>query len=101
MNNKYALKTEIKKSGDAVYFSQLDIFRLFIRALRRSGLPILYTNGFNPHPKINMGEALKLGKKGILNIIFYFETLVPPEEFKEKFSSQIPQGLEIVSVTPL
>jgi len=98
MNNLYSLKAEIKKSGDAIYFSQLDIFRLFIRALRRSSLPILYTKGFNPHPKINMGEALKLGKEGILNIIFYFEALVSPEEFKEKFSSQIPQGLEIISV---
>lgn len=101
MNNKYSLKAEIIKSGDAVYFSQLDIFRLFIRALRRSSLPVLYTNGFNPHPKINMGNALKLGKEGTLNIIFYFETLVSPEEFKEKFSIQIPQELEIISVAPL
>ena len=101
MNKRYALKVIFRKERDMIFFSQLDIFRLFIRALRRANLPIVYTCGFNPHPKISFKKALKLGQAGELETIFYFEREITPLEFKERFSPQIPQDLILLGIEPI
>jgi len=81
-----------------IYFSQLDMFRLFMRALRRSDFEVLYTCGFNPHPKMSLSQALKLGKAGKIQAIFYFRKELNPGEFKQRFSEQIPPDLKIMSI---
>ncbi len=48
--------------GDAVrYISHLDLQRIFGRALKRAKIPIAYSQGFNPHPKLSFGSALSVG----------------------------------------
>lgn len=101
MINQYKLKVEVRKEKDIVYFSQLDIYRLFIRALRRTGLPLFYTSGFNPHPKLSFNQAIKLGKEGVFETIFYFERKIKPRQFVKKFSKQIPKNLRIITVESL
>ena len=44
-----------------VYVSHLDLQRFFQLALNRTGLPIAFSNGFNPHPVMAFGSALALG----------------------------------------
>jgi radical SAM-linked protein len=97
----HTLKVTFYKQGDMIYFSQLDIFRLFMRALRRADFPIVYTAGFNPHPKISFSHAIKLGLEGSFDAKFYFEKELGPEEFKEKFISQIPKDLKVAQVEVL
>ena len=43
------------------FISHLDLQRFFQRAVNRTGLPIAYTQGFNPHPVMSIGSALALG----------------------------------------
>ena len=43
------------------FISHLDLQRFFQRAVNRTGLPIAYSQGFNPHPVISFGSALALG----------------------------------------
>ena len=43
------------------FISHLDLQRFFQRAVNRTGLPIAYTQGFNPHPVMSFGSALALG----------------------------------------
>ena len=43
------------------FISHLDLQRFFQRALNRTGLPIAFSNGFNPHPVMAFGSALALG----------------------------------------
>ena len=81
-----------------IYLSQLDIFRLFMRALRRCNLPISYTEGFNPHPKISFVKALKLGIPGEIETAFFFEKEIDILEFEKVFSEQIPKDLKIITV---
>lgn len=49
------------KGSDVKYISHLDLQRAFQRAFRRSGLPIKYSQGFNPHAKISFASALAVG----------------------------------------
>jgi len=92
---KYPVKVMLSKSKDMRFFSQLDLFRLLERALRRSGLPVYFTQGFNPRVKISFVSALKLGIEGQIEATFYFTEYVSPATLKEKMGPQLAEGLEI------
>lgn len=49
------------KSGSARFLSHLDNNRVFERAIRRAGIPVAYSQGFHPHPKLSFGPPLPLG----------------------------------------
>ena len=55
------VRATFKKTGRAKYISHLDLNRCMLRTFRRSGLPIWYTEGFNPHPYYAFALALSLG----------------------------------------
>lgn len=82
------------------FISHLDLMRLFHRAARRADLPVMLTKGFNPHPKISIKRALKLGLTSENEeAIFYLKERISPEEFKERFQRQLPDGIEIKEVS--
>ncbi len=56
-------KTAIRfrKTGPAIYHSHHDMMRFWERALKRAGMPLRLTQGFNPHPRIVFPHALGLG----------------------------------------
>ena len=93
---KFPLKVAFCKKGEMIYFSQLDIYHLLERALRRSNLPLYFTQGFNPRVKISFTRALKLGVEGEIQATLYFSKEVTFEELKKTLQSQLPQGLEII-----
>ncbi|HHY14975.1 MAG TPA: DUF2344 domain-containing protein, partial [Firmicutes bacterium] len=47
--------------GEVRFLSHLDLLRTMERALRRSGLPIAYSEGYSPRPKMSFGFALPVG----------------------------------------
>ncbi len=49
------------KYGEAKYISHLDLIRLFSRSFKRAGIPLSYSEGFNPHPKMAIGLPLSVG----------------------------------------
>jgi len=52
------------KRNEARYIAHLDLTRVFDRALRRAGVEVAYSEGFNPHPKISFGPPLPVGVEG-------------------------------------
>ncbi|MGM0653222.1 MAG: TIGR03936 family radical SAM-associated protein, partial [Bacillota bacterium] len=46
---------------ELAYISHLDMMRLLLRALHRSGLPLAYSQGYNPHPRLTLALPLPLG----------------------------------------
>lgn len=100
-DNHFMQKIIVKysKTGPMIYISQLDLLRLFQRALRRASLPIVITKGFHPHPKISFKRALKLGLESFdEEATFFLELPVEPDMFREKLQEQLPEGIEILSV---
>jgi len=84
------------KKGDMKFISHLDLMRLFQRALRRETLPITMTKGFNPHPKFSITKALKLGVESENEeATFYLDSLIEPEEFRQRLNKQLPEGIAI------
>ena len=95
---KYPLKVTFYKRDQMIYFSQLDLFHLLERALRRSNLPLYFTQGFNPHVKISFSNALKLGIEGVIEATLYFSKEITFPELKKALQPQLPQGLKIEEV---
>ncbi len=54
-------RVHYKKTGYSKFLSHLDLIRIFERAARRANVPLIYTKGFNPHPKMSFGPSLSLG----------------------------------------
>lgn len=66
------LRILFRKEELVKYISHLDLLRAWERTLRRAGLPLAYSQGFSPHPKITIAMPLPVGCTGeceILDII--------------------------------
>ena len=78
------------------HIGHLDIQRSVQRGLRRSGLPVAYSNGFNPHILITFASALSTGacgKREIMDVTMAEE--VTPEEFLEKMNRAMPPEMRL------
>ena len=58
---KQKIRIDFTKRGDLRFISHRDVMRLLEHAVRRSGLPVRMTEGFNPHPRIVVPHSLALG----------------------------------------
>lgn len=59
------VRIHFEKCGEAAYISLLDLQRVFHRLLKRSGLPVYYTQGFNPHIYLSFCCPLSLGQESL------------------------------------
>jgi radical SAM-linked protein len=85
------------KRGDMKYISHLDIVRLFQRAVRRAGLPVVLSRGYSPHYKISFDKALKLGVESENEqAAFSMDLFMEPEEFKTKINQKLPEGIKVL-----
>ena len=59
------LRVRFTKLGKVRYTSHRDVARIWERAIRRVGLPVVYTEGFSPRPKVSFGLALPTGYESV------------------------------------
>ena len=79
--------------------SHLDLVRLFDRAIRRAALPISFTGGFHPGPKISIASALSLGITSNGEIVdFELTEEIDPEEFRTRLAEQLPVNIPIYKI---
>jgi len=93
------LRAVFEKTGRAKYISHLDLNRCMLRIFRRSGLPIWYTEGFNPHPYFSFALALSLGFESDCEILdFNLNEDISYETIKERLNAVMPAGMKISRV---
>ena len=83
------------KYGEAKYVSHLDLIRLFSRSFKRAGIPLTYSEGFNPHPKMAIGLPLSVG---VTSECEYLDAEVERSlscEDLEELNRKLPMGLHI------
>ncbi|MBU4304660.1 MAG: TIGR03936 family radical SAM-associated protein [Candidatus Omnitrophica bacterium] len=98
MVERIQLRVRFMKTGLMRYISHLDFVRLMHRVLRRAEIPYALTCGFNRHPKIKFGPALKLGKEGEVETTFFLASRVDADEFKKKMEGQLTNDIRIVDI---
>lgn len=81
------------------YTGHLDLHRAWERTFRRSGLPLAYSQGFHPQPKINLGSALPLGITSDCEVgDFWLETTLPVSEITAAVEKALPPGIRLTTV---
>ncbi len=86
------------KVGRVSYMSHLDLNRFMQRALRRSNLPIKYTEGFNPHAYLTFSLPLSLGfESKVETMDFKLTQDISPEIVKDRLNTVLPEGLKVLS----
>ncbi len=85
---------------DAMRFtSHLDLHRTWERTLRRANLPLAYSHGFNPHPKINLACALPLGFTSTQEIAdVWLEKILTITEIYSALESAVPPGVLVTNI---
>lgn len=98
------LKTRMAytKTGPARYIAHLDLTRVFDRALRRGGIQVAYSEGFNPHPKIAFGPPLPVGVESGREFVD-IDMKAPPEadqvyldQIVADLQKQLPEGIQLL-----
>ena len=84
----YRYYLEFSKTGNIRFISHLDLLRLFKRTFKRSGIELVYSQGFNPHPKLGFAQPLSLGYEGLAEIL-EFETVREELEAMEEFEDGV------------
>ncbi len=98
--SKYILK--YTRDERVKYISHLDFIRMFHRAVRRSGVNFLFSEGFNPHPVMTVAMPLSVGVTSDGEYMKVgFEDEFSVEEIKSRINSALPPGFEIKSVYKL
>jgi radical SAM-linked protein len=93
------LRITFGKQGPLRYTGHLDLHRIWERAARRADLPLAYSQGFHPQPKLNLASALPLGFSSRCEILdMRLSTDIPLEGLKERIQSAVPSGLQVMDV---
>jgi radical SAM-linked protein len=82
--------------GTMRFISHLDLMRLLARAMRRASFPLKMTEGFNPHPKLSIMRALKLGVESEQEeASILLREKINIDDFKTRLQAQLPEGITI------
>jgi radical SAM-linked protein len=87
------------KLGPARFLSHLELSRVFSRAMRRARLPLKYSSGFHPMPKITFHNALPVGlasEEEYCDMLLLQE--LRPEDIQSSCSALFPEGISIIRV---
>ena len=96
---KYRYRLTFAKKAAVKYIAHLDLALAWERALRRARIPLAYSQGFNPQPRIQFACSLPLGTMGRAEILdmITLEPLVPDEALTQ-IRAALPAGIELHSV---
>jgi radical SAM family uncharacterized protein/radical SAM-linked protein len=92
----------LTKTGPVRYLSHLELIRLIIRALKRARIPLVYSSGYHPMPKISFATALPVGTESLhetLDMQVYDSE--SPSVVEERLASQLPAGIRVLSIKQL
>ena len=96
---KQRLYIRFGKFDALVYTSNLDVAKLWERVLRRADLPILYSEGFNPRPRLALASALPLGISSECEILdVSLRETIQLDGLIERLTAVSPPGLPVYSI---
>jgi radical SAM family uncharacterized protein/radical SAM-linked protein len=91
------IRFEFQKVGVLCHLSHLELMRALQRALRRAGVPLAYTQGFNPQPKVSVAQALAVGVEGLREPgEVELASRVEPVDLLARWNAQLPPELKIL-----
>jgi radical SAM-linked protein len=91
------LRLRFWRGEEVKFISHLDVVRFWERAFRRAGIPLAYSEGFRPHPRIAIAAPLAVGVTSEVELMdVWLKQWMPPGSFVMKASQQLPCGFSIL-----
>jgi radical SAM family uncharacterized protein/radical SAM-linked protein len=100
---RHRYRARFTKSGRVRFLGHLDLMRTLLRSLRRARMPLIYSQGFNPKPRVALGPALSVGIESEGEYLD-FESSSPIEstaEALERINAALPRGFRFVDLQPI
>jgi len=95
------LRIRYAKRGRMRFTSHRDFSRAFERALVRGGVPMAYSSGFNPHPRISYAGAAPTGSASEAEYLeIGLAEVVDPDRLAGVLDASLPDGLDVLEVVP-
>ena len=93
------IRVTFSRGEEVKYLSHLDLMRLWERALRRADIPLAYSQGFSPHPRISIAAPLPIGVTSSSELMdIMFNKRFSPYYFIKAVGEQLPRGIILVGV---
>jgi radical SAM family uncharacterized protein/radical SAM-linked protein len=93
---KKKIRLRFKKQGEMRFLSHLELAHLFYRASKRADLPLCFSEGFHPMPRIVFATALPVGMESLAEMVeMECEGKITPAEVMERLNQNLPPGIEI------
>jgi radical SAM-linked protein len=93
----YRLRVRFKRGGEVKFISHLDLIRMWQRAFHRARIPIAYSEGFSPHPRISLAAPLPIRVTSEAELMdIHLTKWASPHFLTSALSQQLPSGIEIL-----
>lgn len=97
-NTPIVLRLHFKKIGRLQYVSHLDLVRTMHKVIVRAGLPLKYTEGFNPKPKMVFAAPLSIGTESVVEFVdIRLSRRMDIDEAKRRLNNNMAKELQVVS----
>lgn len=91
------LRSRFAKFGPAKFLGHLELSRAMIRAFRRAEIPLVFSQGFHPLPKVSFGPPLPVGYESWAEFLDYqTQAALPPQEATSRLNAVLPAGIQIL-----
>jgi len=91
------MRLRFAKTGAMRYLSHLELITVFTRAVSRGSVPILFSQGFHPHPRFSFATATSVGVESTAEYMDMFVADgVPAGEVLQRLNGVLPEGLKIM-----
>lgn len=93
---------KLRKGSEVKYLSHRDFIRAFEMALRRARIPVAYSEGFNPRPRMSFGTAIGVGvTSDDERIVLELNAPLSPETVKDELNACLPKGMQVLEAEAL
>ncbi|MFH1230153.1 MAG: TIGR03936 family radical SAM-associated protein [Planctomycetota bacterium] len=101
MPTKFQFLLRLKKNGRAKYLSQREFLNIIEQSIRRANIPIIFSEGFNPRPRLSFTTALAVGISSDDEVIYLqFSEWLNPKDVIQKINKKLIEDIVISTVKP-
>lgn len=98
----FRIRIKFCRGAELKYISHLDIMRMWHRVFQRAGIPLAYSEGFNPQPRLALAAPLAIGITSEAELMdVYCAKWVSPHYLVDSVTNQLPKGVKILQTSPV
>ncbi|WP_306547376.1 TIGR03960 family B12-binding radical SAM protein [Desulfobulbus sp.] len=97
----HSYRVSYSRLGDSRFYGHLELLQMVFRVLQRAGLPVLFSSGFNPTPRVSFSQALPVGVESLAESfdMDLAQPLASMEETVALLNSQLPETIRVTGVS--